>query len=891
MKGLNFRQLAIHTGVILFFFILASSYFSSFKEGNVELRQSDMINYKGMSKEITDFRDKNDEEPLWTNSMFGGMPAYLISTSFGMNFTSIVHKAMYTIWPRPVSHVFLYLVGFYICLLAMRKKWYVAVLGALAYAFSSYFFQIIHAGHTTKAIALGYLPLVFAGIYIVFKGNRTLLGTAIFSLFLSLMLSTQHMQIVYYGIFIFLFFGISELFFAYKNKELPKFFKKTTILIAGILLAVGVNFSNLYLVQEYGKYSIRGESELTQNKHKTSGLDKDYATQWSYGKGETLNLFIPNAYGGGAEDLRNNSETKRYFKRKGYGNAQVDGFLKNFPTYWGPQPFTEGPVYIGAIVIFLFILGMIILESRLKWWALAVVVLSILLSWGKNFMPLSDFFLEHVPLYNKFRTVSMILVIAQFIIPLIGVYAIGEIISGKIDKKKIERGLYIAAGSTMLIALLIAVAPGAFLSFEPKEYYSVEGLTNEKDIQAVEESFEQSLLALEQYKVPEDRINDFREKRYINVDYLKFPRQMGAELAVDYLESGALYKDRAQLASADAWRTFIFVLLAALAIYLYLRFKFKPLLLIGALSFFVLLDLWNVDARYLNEDAFGPKKRLSPEFMPTNADLYIKSNNKDHARVLNLSRNTFNDAITSYHHQSIGGYHGAKMKRYQELIDSCISKEMYFLQMSMRQNLALQAFITTPVLNMLNTKYVIVDPKAKPIENPWALGPVWLIDTLQVVENADEEINAMRFLRTKTNAVVDKRFSEEISNAGITVEDKMAFEKNPTDKIERISYKPNHLQYKYSTSKKRVAIFSEIYYPEGWDAYVDGKLVDHFRANYVLRGMVLPEGEHTLEFKFEPKGYAYGRIIAIICSAIIVLGLLFYGYMFYKGKEDKLLKI
>lgn len=876
MKSFDFKQLLKHLGVVLFFYVLATAYFSPKMSGNKELRQSDMINYQGMSKEIVDFRESHDEEPLWTNSMFGGMPSYLISTQWGRSFTSIINDLLFIWHPKPMSHVFLYLIGFYICLLAFGARWHIAALGAIAYAFSTYFFIILHAGHVTKAIALGYMPIVIGAVYLALR-RKAVLGAILLGLFLTILLATQHMQIVYYTLIIIFFMGEAELYNAYKTKTVPSFVKKILLLIAAVICAVGVNFSNLYFVSEYGKYSMRGESELSNNEHKTSGLDKDYATAWSYGKGETINLLIPNAFGGGAEDLSNDTESAKFFKKYGIRKE----FLERFPTYWGPQPFTEGPVYIGAIVIFLFIFGLIILEGRLKWWVLAVTVLSILLAWGKNFMPLTDFFMHYVPGYNKFRTVSMTLIIAQFTMPLLGILALNKILNNEIDKQKILKSLYYAGGGTLLLTLVFALAPGAFLDFEPKEFYS-----NEAELQG-------ALMQIEQYNVSPDIIDEFRNGGYINNDYLKFPSMFPKDMtniAIEYLESGALYEDRANLASSDAWRSFWLILFACTAIFLFIKISYNQYLLAGVLTVLILADLWPVAERYLNEDTFVKKKRTSIEFVPTQADLYIKKNNKNHARVLNLTANIFNDAITSYHHHSIGGYHGAKMKRYQEIIDSCLVHEIYRLKVSFNRQMPFQAFIGTPVLNMLNTKYIIVNRDGAPIENPLALGSAWFVDSVKIVESADEEIVEIQSLNTKDWALIDKRFNDLLSNFK-TENNIIAIPEVNGDYINKTAYKPNHITYECNAMDNRIAIFSEIYYPEGWNAYVDGVKMDYFRSNYILRGMVVPKGKHTIEFKFEPNGFAIGKIIKWIFSGILFFGLLLYAYFFFTGKEDKILKI
>jgi len=433
----------------------------------------------------------------------------------------------------------------------------------------------------------------------------------------------------------------------------------------------------------------------------------------------------------------------------------------------------------------------------------------------------------------------------------------------------------------LLFTLIFALAPSTFLDFEPKEYYS-----NEAELQS-------TLMQLEQYGVSPDVMDDFQNGGYVNKDYIKFPSMFPKDMlhiAIEYLDSGALYEDRADLASSDAWRSFWLIFFAAGAIYLYVRFRYNQYLLASALAILILVDLWPVAERYLNEDTFVKKKRTSVEFIPTQADRYIKKNNKNNARVLNLTANIFNDAVTSYHHHSIGGYHGAKMKRYQELIDSCLSHEIYRLQMSFNRQMPFQAFIGTPALNMLNTKYVIVNKDGAPIENPLALGSAWFVDTVQIVESSDEEIVEIQTLNTKDWTLVDKRYSEQLSSFKAQ-SNLIAIPQTSGDYINKVNYKPNHITYEYSAGGERIVIFSEIYYPKGWNAYIDGKPMKYFRSNYVLRGMVVPEGKHTIEFQFEPEMFTLGKIMKWIFSGILFFGLLFYAYFYFTGKEEKLLKV
>lgn len=775
-----------------------------------EIQQSDQTNFQGMSKEIVDFRNETGEEALWSNNMFGGMPAYLTSTIYPSNLVQKINSIL-LFAKRPVSQAFILLLGGYLLFLAFGVNPWISAIGALALAFSSYNFIIIAAGHNSKVIAIAYMSPIIAGTYLAYRG-RILLGSAIAALFLSLQLTANHLQITYYTLIILLIFGITELVFTIKKKDYNHFIKATGILLLVTIFALGSNIGKMWTTYEYGKYSIRGKSELTKNaENKTSGLDKDYATGWSYGIAETMTVLIPNFKGGASgAAVGENSASFEFFKKL-QGEKYASKVIKQLPMYWGKQPGTSGPVYFGAIIMFFFVLGIFILDPKLKWWLISATILSVMLSWGHNFSLLTNFFLDYVPGYNKFRTVSMILVIAQFTVPLMAILTLKKIFDGSIEKQKLEKAfkntLYIVGG----IALFFALFPGMFFDFSAES-----------------------------------------DQGYI---------AQGGQAFVD-----ALREDRKMMLRNDAFRSLVFVLLSACAIYAYMKGKLKVNYALGALFVLIIVDMWAVDKRYLNDDNFVTKRQAREPFQMTQANKYILQDKDPNFRVLNLAVSTFNDASTSYFHKSIGGYHGAKMKRYQELIEYQIS----------RNNME--------VLNMLNTKYFIVpDNNRQPVAqfNHEALGNAWFVEDFRIVPNADAEIDALSDFHPSNEAIIDQRFENFVAGK--------EFSKDTVSYIKLESYKPNHLIYKAECEDEELAIFSEIYYPKGWNAYLDGEIVDHFRANYVLRAMLIPEGKHTVEFKFEPRSYYVGNKISLASSGILIIFLLlvFGREIFIYFKENK----
>lgn len=807
MKNIEFKRLLPYLAAVVIFLVITVAYFSPLLEGR-RILQSDIVNFKGMSKEIVDFRAKTGQEPLWTNSMFGGMPAYHVSTRYTSNLVGYLDQLFSLGLPHPANLVFLYFIGFFILLLVMKVDPWLSIAGATAFAFSSYFFIIIDAGHNSKAHAIAYMAPVMAGIILTMK-RKYLWGGLMTAVFLSLEIKATHPQITYYLAIIALLYGLFYLVQSIRLKELIPFFKSVGVLVAALVFAVLTNITNLWATWEYGKYTIRGKSELTTDKgNRTSGLDKDYATKWSYGIGETMTLLIPDFYGG-SSSARISTESKIAEAMK--ANGVPDGTISQFTSqpmpflYWGAQPFTSGPVYVGAIVIFLFVLGLIIVKGPVKWWLLASTVLSILLAWGHNLMPLTDFFLTYVPGYNKFRAVSMILVIAEFAIPLLGILALKEISDQKQDQKPLFRGFQIALAITAGITLFFAVLPGMFLDFAGAG------------------------------------------DRYMQQQY-QFP---------DWLMQ-AIRDERQRLLRIDAIRSFIFIILGGGLTWALLFNKIRKEYAFIALTVLLLADMFTVNKRYLGNDSFTSKSRVENPFEPSAADNQILQDKDPDFRVLNLTTDAFNDAGTSYYHKSIGGYHGAKLRRYQELIDHGIEPDIRTFAGSMSTD-------STPVLNMLNTKYLILpDNDKQPVAypNPKALGNAWFVKSLQMVDNADAEINALKNFNPADVAIVNTSFSGIIKS--------FVPSRDSGDYIALDEYAANALSYHYTSGKDGLAVFSEIYYPKGWNAYVDGKITPHFRANYVLRAMILPAGSHKVLFRFEPSVYNVGEKISLISSIILI---------------------
>ena len=789
---------------IIVFFAISYLYFSPILEGKV-IKQSDVENLKGGFTEIRHYKETTGNYALWSNSMFCGMPTYLMWLGYPSNIAGKLMDWYNLILPNPINTIFLYLVGFFILLRTLKMNVWLSVMGAVAFTFSSYNFAIIAAGHTNKAIVIGLFAPTIAGIILAYR-NELLKGATVTALALALQIKANHYQMSYYLAMAIGIYVIVQFIYAIKDKTIANFFKSSAVLACAAALAVAVNITPLLLTEEYAKESIRGKSELTLDpKASKDGLSEEYAFEYSYGVGESFTLLIPNFNGGAsAGALSKKSETYKFLQERNVPNANQ--IIKQLPLYWGDQAFTAGPIYFGAIVLFLFILGFFIVQRKEKWWILATVVLTLALSWGKNFLFLSDFFFNHFPYYNKFRAVSSILTVTSLLVPLMAAFAVEEIINtkenSKVLLKKVRNAFFVVGG----LALLFAVMPGLAGSF----------------------------------------INETRDKASFGESYEQLINAISA--------------DRESLLRMDALRSFAFILIGAGLLYAFISKKIKSNYLLIGLALTITIDMWAVDKRYLNNDNFGKKvKNLDTEVPPNAVDLEIMKDPAMYYRVYNLTVNPFTDGNTSRYHKSIGGYHAAKLKRYQELIENQISKG------------------NMNVLSMLNTKYFITAPQgsnqAIPQTNPMACGNAWFINDIKYVANADSEMLALTNFDPKQTVFIDQRFKERVGT--------MNLKKDSSASIALTYYSPDTLNYTSNTAAESFAVFSEIYYEKGWNAYVDGQKTDHIRVNYLLRWMKIPAGKHEVSFRFEPANYFLGEKIAGVSSILLLLlvaGNLFMAY-------------
>lgn len=790
---------------IIAFIVISLAYFSPVLEGK-KIFQNDIKQFTGMAKEVNDFRKDNGAEPYWTNAAFGGMPTYSLSVLYPNDYIKKIDRLLRFL-PRPADYLFLYFLSFFILLLVLKVDYKLAVLGALAFGFSTYYIIILGVGHNAKAHAIAYMPLVLAGILLVLQRNY-LWGFILTAIAMSLEINASHPQMTYYLLFTVLILGIVYLVDAVKEKQLTSFFKSIAILSVAVVLAVGTNATSLLATKEYATYSTRGNSELTINpdgspKEASNGLSKDYITTYSYGIPETFNLFISRFMGGGNyENVGLDSNIYKFLKDK-TDPRQAKEFVKFAPMYWGQQPIVEAPAYIGAILVFLFVLGILLVKGKLKKWLVATVIFSILLSWGKNLNFLTDFFIDYMPMYNKFRAVSSIQVIAELAVPLLGILALKEFFStdsaSELKLKALKKAFLITGGIALIFTL-----------------------------------FGTSLFAFE----------GLRDGNY------------------DKMLKGlldAIIADRKAIFFSDSLRTLLLVILSAGVLWLFLKEKLTMNIAILGLAGLILFDLVSVDKRYVNNEDFLSAKKVDKPFVASEVDKEILKD-KSYYRVANFIVDPMNDGSTSYFHKSIGGYHAAKLGRYQELYDYQISKN------------------NIGVLNMLNTKYFVFedDSQREAVQqNPDANGNAWFVNTIKVVNNANEEMAVLDSLKTKTEAVIDKRFVS--GNFGTS------YPKDSTASIELTLYKTNELKYASNAVTNQFAVFSEIYYKDGWNAYVDGNLTPHYCVNYVLRGMEIPKGKHTIEFKFEPTVIKKGNTITLISYVLLLI--ISTGWIYYEKRK------
>ena len=816
--------------VVLFAVISVAYFFPADIEGKI-LYQHDAAAGKGIGREMAEHREQTGEVTRWMNSVFSGMPTYQTAPEYGSTKGLGTVMDVYHLYlPENVWYVFAYLLGFYILLRAFNFRQSLAVLGSILWAFSSYFLIIIAAGHIWKVMALAYLPPMIAGVVLSYRG-KYLLGTIVTAIFAAFEINANHVQMTYYFLFVILFMVIAFFIDALRKKELARFGKATAACAVGALIGVCLNLSNLYHTWEYSKESMRGKSELVKKdaaNQSATGLDRDYITAWSYGIGETWTLLVPNAKGGASVPLAQNETA---MSKADYNFAPI---YEQLGQYWGEQPGTSGPVYVGAFVLMLFVLGLFIVKGPMKWALLAATVLSVLLSWGKNFMPLTDFFIDYVPMYSKFRTVASILVIAEFTIPLLAMLALKRIVDEPDLLTRNIKWFYASFALTGGIALLFALMPTVFFS-------------------------------------------DF-----ISSSEMKALTSLPQEYITPVIEN--LREMRQAVFTADCWRSFFVIVVGALCLLLYKAKKLKAGYMVGAIIVLCLIDLWQVDKRYLNNDMFVYKSVREAPIEMTDADRQILQDTTDlrNFRVLNFASNTFNENETSYYHNSIGGYHAAKLRRYQDIIDYYIAPEMQKLMPTVAQAGGDMSKINGdsifPVLNLLNARYFILplqDGKTVPIQNPYVHGPAWFVDKISYVDNANKEIETVGKLNLRHEAVADKRFEGVL---------KAAARQDSTSRVKLVSYMSDNLKYEVSSSKGGVIVFSEVYYP-GWTATVDGQPVELGRVDYLLRAVNVAPGKHTVELAFKPKSVTVTETMAYISYAIL-LGLIALGvYMEWRKKK------
>ncbi len=814
---------------VLLFAVLAFAYFFPADiEGRI-LYRHDASAGRGAGQEGVEYLQKTGERSRWTNALFGGMPTYQMAPSYhSTDKLSTMTKIYHLFLPENVWYVFAYLLGFYILLRAFDFRQHLAALGSIVWAFSTYFLIIIAAGHIWKVWALAYLPPLIAGIVLAYRG-KYLWGFVLTAIFTAFEINANHVQMTYYYLFIILAMVIAWLVDAIRHKTYVQFAKATGVCIAGAAIGVCINLSNLYHTWQYGQESMRGKSELVKKNsanQTNSGLERDYITQWSYGIDETWTLLIPNAKGGASVPM---SESKIAMEK---ADPTYESIYQQIGQYWGEQPGTSGPVYVGAFVMMLFVLGLLIVKGPMKWALLAATILSVLLSWGRNFMGFTDFFLDYVPMYAKFRTVASILVIAEFTIPLLAMMALKKLFDEPDSFTKYSKPLYISFGVTAGFCLLFALMPTTFFS----------GFISSSEMRALS-------------TLPQEHIQPLISN---------------------------LVDMRTAVFTADCWRSFWIIVVGMVLLMAYKYRKLKAEYTIAAILVLCLVDLWQVNKRYLNDEMFVPEsEREAPQQMSQTDELILRDKTLDY-RVLNLASNTFNENETSYYHKSIGGYHAAKLRRYQEMIEQYISPEMQKLMNAVAEAggdmTQVKGDSICPVINMLNTRYFIFplqDGQTVPIQNPYALGNAWFVDKITYAQNANDEIAKVGQIDLRHEAVADAKFQAQLGDA---------VAQDTTSTVEIKSYEPNQLTYQVNSGKGGVLVFSEVYYP-GWTATIDGEPAELGRVDYILRALSVKPGKHEVVLSFFPKSVDTTETIAYTAYAILLLVLAGAAFMAYRRKQ------
>ena len=795
-----------HFIVLILFVVISLAYFSPVLQGK-KIFQSDIVQYTGMAKQQNDFRKSTGKETYWTNAAFGGMPTYQLGAKYPHNYIKKLDLTLRFL-PRPADYLFLYFIGMYILFLVLKLDYKLAFIGALAFGFSTYLIIILGVGHNAKAHAIAYMPLVLSGILLALKGNY-LKGFILTTIAMALELVANHFQMTYYLLLLVLVIGLVYLIDSYKKKKLLNFFKGVGVLVVAVVFAIGLNATNILATKEYADTSTRGKSELTINsdgsyKEANKGLDYDYITEYSYGKLESFNLFIPRFMGGGSsEPLPDNPKSMKAVMQLGASPQEANQILNQVPMYWGDQPIVAAPAYIGAIIVFLAILALFLIKGKLKWWLVTGIILSLLLSWGKNFSILTDYFIEYIPLYNKFRAVSSIQVLLELLVPILAVLGLQQFFfNSSITSEKKKKILLYASGISAGIAVIFILFKSILFDFSsPYDSYFIK------------------------------------------------------DLGPDFVD--AMKEDRMSLFTNDAIRSLVLVVLSAGVLWFFLKAKLKQGTAIALFALLILIDLVGVDRRYVNSDDFVVARVMTHPFQENFADKEILKDT-DYFRVYDVTLSPFNSGRASFFHNALGGYHAAKPARIQDVDNFYLSKG------------------DIGILNMMNVRYIITKGKGGtkvPQRNPYANGPAWFVENVMIAENANEELLLLDSLDTKRTAIIHQEFSQKLPLENI--------ERDSTATISLKSHAPNYLVYESSTVSPQLALFSEAYYSNGWNAYIDGQPVTHFRANYLLRAMKIPEGNHTIEYKFEPEVVAIGSKISLATSVLfllVLLGAIFYNY-------------
>ena len=802
------KQIFCILAAIIAFAAITYVYFSPVLQGK-RIKQHDMEMHKGMAQELTEYRETTGETALWTNAPFGGMPAWNITAPQKTNLFQYVHKALSIGLPSPLGSVFIAMLAFFILLMTLETGFWISLIGGIAYGLTSYLFIVIGAGHNAKTFAMAYAPGVIAGILLTYKG-KYLWGAVLTAFALALELFANHLQITYYLLLTIAVLIIAEFITDIREKRLGHFFKASLLLVIVAVISILTFSVKLYANYEFGKETTRGKPVLTRNEgNQTKGLDRDYITQWSYGIGETWSLLIPNAKGGASA----------YIGSKNPALEKADSrFRQNIAqsnAYWGDQPGTSGPVYVGAIVVFLFVFGALTVKGKLNWALLIATILSILLSWGKNFMGFTNFFLDYIPGYNKFRAVSMTLVIAELTMPLLGFLGLAEIAKNPDGFKKNQKKFFIALGITAGFCLLFYIAPKLFFSFLSQgEAEQFTAMSKGKD----------------------------------GAIYATFATQ--------------LENVRIAIFRKDALRSLLFIILAAVPLFLYGKDKLKAQIAFPVLAVLVLVDMYTIDRRYLNNDNFISKRQFDKPFTASKANQYILNDQTLDFRVADITKDAFNDASTCYFHKSIGGYSGAKLRRYQDVISQYLGSELNQLRSVKSGEAMIQTLSQQKVLNMLNTKYIIFNPDSQPFENPFAFGNAWLVNDILWVDTPNEEIDAIGTTDLQHSAIMNKEFQNQVSSYNPS---------NSEGSISLTDYKPNQVTYRFEADEDKLVVFSEIWTSKGWTMRLDGQEHPILRANYLLRAAMIPSGSHEIVMRYEPRIWKVGGTISLVSSLALIL--------------------